>query len=338
MNVNLQGITVNTFHGKDFSTHIKTISSDCVILRQQKHLRMMKNLLFALSCTAVLSVSAQIETPQPSPLAEVKQTVGLTEISVEYSRPSKKKRDIFGSLVPFNQMWRTGANKNTMITTDKMLIFGGDTLQPGTYALFTKPSVGAWEIYFYTDTENWGTPENWDDSKVAAKVAGLTSPMNDVTETFTIGFENLTSKGADLTITWDRTKVVVPFKVNTEAQVTEAIDKVMAGPSAGDYYRAATYYLEEGKDMNQALTWINKSIEMDGGEGKFWVLHRKALIQAELGDYSAAIETAKKSKAGAEAANYDNYIKMNDEAIADWSKKVKVKTTGNKPPREKSEM
>ncbi len=295
----------------------------------------MKNVLFALSCTAVMSASAQIETPQPSPAAEVKQTVGLTEVSISYCRPSKKDREIFGSLVPFDEMWRTGANKNTMITTDKILIFGSDTLQAGTYAIFTKPSKEAWEVYFYTDTENWGTPENWDDTKVAVKVSGSTASMNDVTETFTIGFENLTSKGADLTLTWDKTKVSVPFKVNTEAQVMAGIDKVMNGPTSNDYYRAANYYLEEKKDMKQALTWVNKSIEMDGGEGKFWVLRRKALIQAEMGDYQAAIETAKKSKAGAEEAGYDNYIKMNEESIAEWSKKLK--STG-KPPREKARM
>lgn len=295
----------------------------------------MKNVLFAISCTAVMSATAQIETPQPSPAAEVKQTVGLTEISVAYSRPSMKKREIFGNLVPYNQMWRTGANKNTTITTDKMMIFGGDTLQPGTYSIFTKPSEGKWEVYFYTDTENWGTPENWDDSKVAVKTSAIESKLMDATESFTIGFENVTSKGADLTFTWDKTKAVTSFKVATEAQVSAAIDKVMSGPSSGDYYRAAEYYLAEGKDMNQALNWINKSIEMDGGDAKFWVLRRKALIQAELGDYKAAIETAKLSKAGAEAAGYDNYIKMNEESIAEWSKLMK---TSGKPQREKSRM
>ena len=296
---------------------------------------MMKNVLFALSCTAVMSASAQIETPQPSPAAEVKQTVGLTEVSVSYSRPSKKKREIFGNLVPYNEMWRTGANKNTMITTDRILIFDKDTLQPGTYAIFTKPSVGTWEVYFYTDTENWGTPENWDDSKVAATASAMTTTMNDVTETFTIGFDNLTSKGADLTFTWDKTKASVSFKVATESQVMADIEKVMNGPSANDYYRAANYYLEAGKDMNQALEWVNKSIEMDGGEGKFWVLRRKALIQAELGDYKGALETAEKSKAGAEAAGYDNYIKMNEESITEWSKMVK---SSGKPMRENKKM
>jgi hypothetical protein len=294
---------------------------------------MMKNILFALSCTAVMSASAQIETPQPSPAAEVKQTVGLTEVTVMYSRPSKKDRTIFGDLVPNDKMWRTGANKNTMITTDRLMVFGNDSLQPGTYAIFTKPSASAWEVYFYTDTENWGTPESWDDANVAVKTMASVSSMANVTESFTIGFENITSKGADLTFAWDKTKATVSFKVATDSQVTADIDKIMNGPTAGDYYRSADYYLSEGKDMKQALEWINKSIEMDGGEGKFWVLRRKALIQAEMGDYTGAIATAKKSKAGAEAANYDNYIKMNDESIMEWSKKVK---TTSKPSREKA--
>ena len=190
-----------------------------------------------------------------------------------------------------------------------------------------------WEVYFYTDTENWGVPENWDDAKVAVKTAGLVSMMNDATESLTIGFDNLTAKGADLSLTWDKTKVKIPFKVATEMQVEAAISAVMAGPSSSDYYNAAEYYLSEKKDMKQALEWINKSIEMDGGEGKFWVLRRKSLIQAELGDYNGAIETAKKSKAGAEAANYESYIKMNDASIKEWSQKVKP---AGKPARSKA--
>lgn len=281
----------------------------------------MKNILIALTCATAFSASAQITTPQPSPSATVKQTVGLTEIEINYSRPSKKGRQIFGDLVPMGEIWRTGANKNTMITTDKILIFGKDTLQAGTYAIFTKPvKGGVWDVMFYTDTENWGTPENWDDAKVAVKTTANVQQMNDVTESFTIGFEELTSKGANLTLTWDKTKAVISFGVATEEQVTAAITKVMAGPSARDYYLAADYYLSEGKDMNQALAWINKSIEMEG-EAKFWVLRRKALIQAELNDYKGAIATAKESRAGAEAAGYDNYVKMNDESIEEWTQK-----------------
>lgn len=283
----------------------------------------MRNILIAITCTTAVSVSAQIKTPQPSPAASIEQTVGLTEIEIEYSRPSKNDRVIFGGLVPYGEMWRTGANKNTTIETDNVLIFGKDTLQPGTYAIFTKPMKGgSWDVMFYTDTQNWGTPENWDDKKVAVKTTAVVKTMNDVTESFTIGIENLDSKGANLTFTWDKTKAVVPFTVETEAQVMAAIEKTMAGPSSGDYYRAAEYYLNENKDLKQALAWINKSIEMDGGDenAKFWVLRRKSLIQAELGDYKGAIATAKLSLAGAKAANYDNYIKMNEASIEEWSK------------------
>lgn len=285
----------------------------------------MKNIFIALTCATAFSASAQITTPQPSPGATVKQTVGLTEIEINYSRPSKKGRTIFGDLVPMDEIWRTGANKNTTISTDKMMIFGKDTLHAGTYAIYTKPMKGKWNVMFYTDTENWGNPETWDDTKVALTVSAEVKQMNDVTESFTIGIEDLTSKGASLTFTWDKTKAVVGFAVATEAQVTAAIDKVMAGPSSRDYYLAAEYYLTEGKDMKQALEWINKSIEMDGGDAKFWVLRRKALIQAELKDYKGAIETAQKSLEGAKAANYDNYIKMNTESIEEWSKLVKGK-------------
>ncbi len=281
----------------------------------------MKNLLIALSCSATLAATAQITTPQPSPSATVKQTVGLTDIEINYSRPSKNGRVIFGDLVPMGEIWRTGANKNTMITTNKMLIFGADTLQAGTYAIFTKPMKGnSWDVMFYTDTENWGTPEAWDDAKVAVKVSASVKNMADITESFTIAIEDLSARGANLTLTWDKTKAIIPFSVNTEAQVMAGIEKTMAGPSANDYYKAAEYYLNEKKDMNQALTWINKSLEMQEN-APFWVLRRKALIQAELGDFKGAIETAKLSLEGAKAANYDNYVKMNEASIEEWSKK-----------------
>ncbi len=282
----------------------------------------MKNILIALTCSASFVAGAQIVTPQPSPAASVEQMVGLTEIEIEYSRPSKKDRTIFGDLVPMDEMWRTGANKNTMITTDNMLMFGSDTLFPGTYAIFTKPMKNSWEIYFYTDTENWGTPENWGDKNVAVKTKASVKNMNDVTESFTISFEDLTTTGANLTFSWDKTKASIPFSVNTNAQVTAAIEKTMAGPSANDYYRAADYYLAEKKDMKQALEWINKSLDMQE-EKPFWILRRKALIQAELGDYQGAIETAKMSLEAAKAANYDNYVKMNEKSIEEWSAKKK---------------
>lgn len=279
--------------------------------------------MIALLCLGSFSLSAQIKTPQPSPAATVIQTVGLTELEVEYSRPAKRDREIFGDLVPFDKMWRTGANKNTMITVDDVIIFGKDTLEAGEYAIFTTPKNGkSWDVYFYTDTENWGTPEEWNDDNVAVKTTATVSKMSSVTESFTIGIDNVKMDGAELTFTWDKVKAVAAFSVPTKETVIADINKVMNGPSAGDYYKAADFYLSEKMELPTALEYIDKALEMRKDK-PFWYLRRKALIQAELGDYKNAIETAKLSMAGAKEANYENYIKMNQESIEEWSKKVK---------------
>ena len=277
----------------------------------------------ALVCLGSLSLSAQIETPQPSPAAKTWQTVGLTEVTVEYSRPGKKDRVIFGDLVPYDKMWRTGANKNTMITVSDVLIFGKDSLQAGTYAIFTTPKSGkSWDIYFYSDTENWGTPENWSDDKVALKTTATVSKTTSVTESFTIGIDNVMMDGAELSFTWDKVKASVAFTVPTKEAVVANINSVMSGPSAGDYYKAADFYLSQKMELPKALEYINKALEMRG-DNPFWYLRRKALIQAELGDYKNAIETAKLSLAAAKEANYEGYIKSNEKSIEEWSKKVK---------------
>ena len=284
----------------------------------------MKKIILAALCLGSFSLSAQITTPQPSPAAKVWQTVGLTEVTVEYSRPAKRDRVIFGDLVSYDQMWRTGANKNTMITVSNMLIFGKDTLDAGTYAVFTTPKNGkTWDVYFYSDTENWGTPEKWDESKVALKTTADVSKMTSVTESFTIGIDNVTSDGAELTFTWDQTRASVPFAVATKKAVMASIKKTMNGPSARDYYLAADYYLAEKMEMKTALEYINKAIEMTDGDAPFWYLRRKALIQAELGDYKNAIETAKLSMAAAEKAGNDDDVKSNKKSIEEWGKKGK---------------
>ncbi|MFK7785309.1 MAG: DUF2911 domain-containing protein [Crocinitomicaceae bacterium] len=283
----------------------------------------MKKIMIALVCLGSFSLSAQIETPQPSPAAKTWQTVGLTEVTVEYSRPAKRDRVIFGDLVPYDKMWRTGANKNTMITTSDVLIFGKDSLEAGTYAIFTTPKAGkSWDVYFYTDTENWGTPEKWSDDNVALKTTAMVSRNSAATESFTIGIDNVMSDGAELSFSWDQMKASVAFTVPTKETVIANINSIMSGPSAGDYYKAADFYLSEKMEMPTALEYINKALEMRKDQ-PFWYLRRKALIQAELGDYKNAIETAKLSKAAAEKANYDNYVKMNTESIEEWSKKVK---------------
>jgi len=238
-------------------------------------------------------------------------------VTLEYSRPGVKGRTIFGDLVTLDKMWRTGANKNSIVTFSTSVMINGKEIEAGSYAIFTKPSIQSWEINFYSETENWGTPEAWDASKVAATVLAKSMKLNDKVESFTISIENLSDGSADLSISWDKTKVVVPFTVPTDEMVMASIEKTMAGPSSNDYYAAGRYYKDSGKDYNKALEMINKSIEMRGEE-KFWMVRQKALTLAKLGKTEEAIMAAEKSIALAKIAGNDDYVKSNEKSIAEW--------------------
>ena len=281
----------------------------------------MKKIMIAIACLGTLSLTAQITTPQPSPSAKSWQTVGLTEVDLDYSRPHMRDRVIFGDLVPFDKMWRTGANKNSIITVSDMLIFGKDTLKAGSYAIFTMPKNDkAWEVYFYTDTENWGTPEEWKEENIALKTMAKVTTLPSNAESFTIGVDNVSMDGADLSFSWEKTKATASFTVNTKATVMSSIKKVMAGPSAGDYYNAASYYLTEKVELKTALEYIDKALDLRDDQ-PFWYLRKKALIQAELGDFKGAIASAKLSLEEAKKANYEAYITSNEKSIEEWSKK-----------------
>jgi len=280
----------------------------------------MRNLLPCLFIVTSFGINAQIQSPRLSPLAKVEQKVGLTDVKIEYYRPSKNNRVVFGDVVPMNELWRTGANENTKITFSDAAIFDKDTLKAGTYAIFTKPTSSSWEVIFYTDITNWGTPEEFDESKVALRKTADVIALNDVVETFTISLDNLTTKEATLNFSWDKTRAGLKFTVPTESKMQSTITKVLAGPTANDYYAAADYYHNAKLDQNQALIWVNKYIEMKGAETPFYVYRKKALIQAELGDYKGAVESAKLSLAGAEKAENQSYIDMNKKSIEEWGK------------------
>jgi tetratricopeptide (TPR) repeat protein len=283
---------------------------------------MKKHLLVAVLIALGTGLNAQIVAPKASPQGKIEQKIGVTDVKVEYYRPMKNNRVVFGEVVPFNEIWRTGANENTKFTCSDALVFGTDTLRAGTYALFTKPSASNWEIYFYTETSNWGLPETWDASKVALKTTVPTIALNDVVEVFTMNLDPVTNKMGQLSISWDKTRVTVPFAVPTAQKVLASIEKTMAGPSANDYHAAAEFYYKEKKDLQKAREWATKAVEMRG-EDAYWMLRVKALIEAELGDYKAAIETAKKSLLAAEKGENKAYVAMNKASIEEWSKKKK---------------
>ena len=281
--------------------------------------------LFLITCAFVLSfsINAQVETPQPSPFSKVEQKVGLTDITFEYSRPGVKGRTVFGDLVPFGKLWRAGANKNTQITFSTDVTIDGQEVKAGTYAIFVTPSAESWDVVFYSDASNWGTPQKWDDSKVAAKTTAQVHEVPFNVESFTIDINGITNSGANLEFIWEKTWVGVPFTVPTDGAVMASIDKTMAGPGANDFYSAAVYYLQEGKDLNKALEWMDKAVAMrkaasKDGKEPFWMMRQKSLIHAKMGDKENAIKAAKKSLSLAEEAGNADYVKMNKDSLKEW--------------------
>lgn len=269
---------------------------------------------------ASFSLEAQIKVPQASPKSTLIQTVGLTDIDIEYSRPSAKGRVIFGDLVPFGKVWRTGANANTTISFSDDVVINGATLKKGKYALYTIPKADEWEILFYTDTNNWGNPEKWDDSKVAIKASAKTEILNRHVETFTIGINNTDNNFANLEFAWEKTLVALKFEVPTQKVAMASIDKTLSGPSATDYYSAAQYFFQTNGDLNKALSYATKAYDMHEKK-PYWYSRLKSQIQAKLGDKKGALETAKISLEAAKAANNTDYVKMNEDSIKEWSKK-----------------
>lgn len=263
------------------------------------------------------AVSAQIEVPQPSPSTTIEQEVGLTNVTLKYSRPGMRGRTIFGDLVPFGEKWRTGANNNTTISFDTKVTIDGKELEPGTYAIYTIPQENQWEVIFYKDSNNWGLPQQWDEEKVAIKATAQVQEMPMPMETFTILIDELKNDAAALNFIWDKTVATLQFEVPTDERALASIERVMNGPTAADYFSAATYYHDTKKDLNKAYEWITKAVEM-GGDDAYWVIRRKALIEADLGKKKEAIASAKRSLAAAKKAGNKDYVKLNQDSLKEW--------------------
>jgi hypothetical protein len=279
----------------------------------------MKNVFFtvALLMIATLFANAQVKTPAPSPSAKMMQTVGMTEVIIDYSRPGMKGREIFGGLVPYKEIWRTGANAATKITFSSDVIIEKNELKAGTYALYTIPSETEWTIIFHKNlTSNTG---NYNVEEDVLRFNVKSSQMDNAVETFTIGVSNIGLGTANIDISWENTMVSLAIDTKVDAQVQSTIEKALSGPSMDDYYQAAAYNLVANKDLKQALEWINIAMEK-GATEKFWMVRRKALIEAKLGQYKKAIASAKMSLELAEKANNTDYVRMNEESIKEWEK------------------
>jgi hypothetical protein len=279
---------------------------------------------------------SQIKTPRVSPASSIEQMVGLTEIEVEYSRPSKRGRDIFGNVVPYGKIWRTGADNCTTISFSTDVFFISNTsidgvkisktkiIKSGKYSIFSIPNKESWDVILYADTDLWGVPRDWDENKIVFKSNYQInkSANNSVKEMFAISFDNVTNNDVDMIFSWDDVSVKVNIVVPTRRIVSDNIKKVMGGsPSPSDYYSAAVYYKQENINMDTALKWINKAIDLFENP-RFYQLRQQSLIMAANKKYSDAIAVAKESlRLSIEADNKD-YVKMNKESISEWTNKL----------------
>lgn len=275
---------------------------------------------FVLFFLALMSqpLTAQISTPAPSPASKLMQTVGLTDITVEYSRPGVKGRTIFAAegLVPFGEVWRAGANAATKISFSDDVKVGDQELKGGDYAILTKPNANAWEVMFYPyESGNWTA---YVEKEPALSVEAKTMKTGHKIENFTIMIDGITTDEAQLIFAWDNTAASLPLKVNVDQRVLSNIERVLAGPTPNDYFAAASYYHQTGKDLTKALEWVKKANDTD--QPRFWQVRLEALILADLNRKKEAVEAAKKSMKLAEEAGNKDYVRMNQKSIEEWNK------------------
>jgi hypothetical protein len=268
--------------------------------------------------TSSLPLHSQVKTAAASPWSELKQVVGITEFSVKYSRPSAKERDIYGELVPYDKVWRTGANATTKIAFDTEIKFGGKLIPAGEYVLFSIPGAAEWTVILYGDTKvaNAGLYDPTNDvARITAKPLTLANPV----ESFTIGFDALRDTSATLFIDWATIRVPIEIEMDTVALTLASINSAMSSIdswTARDFANAASFYAENEGDLQQATQWMAQATKMN--TSAYWWTHRYAKMLAKQGKTEAAIKAANESLAAAESsAGGDNgYIKLNKELLS----------------------
>jgi hypothetical protein len=267
-----------------------------------------------IAAISTLAVGQQIQMPQASPSATISQKIGLTDVSIEYSRPSTKGRKIFGELVPFGEVWRTGANAATIINFKTEAKVEGNLVPAGSYALYSIPGKTEWTIILSKNTKLWGAV-GYDAADDLLRFKVKPGKTGQKYETMEINFVDMTDTGATVALKWETTRV--RFRIETEvdsivmAEIKSlVIDKEAENP--GLLYQAANYYFTNNKDMNQAFDWITKSVSEDP---KYWTMHLKAKIELALGKKKEAIESATKSMEMAKEAKNPDYVSLNERLI-----------------------
>jgi hypothetical protein len=275
---------------------------------------------FAIIVCSIVSFNAnaqQLKVPALSPAATLKQSVALSEISIDYSRPSVRGRVIYGDIVPFGKVWRTGANASTKITFGEDVKLDGNPVPAGMYALYTIPDKDEWTIILNKNTTLWGS-DGYKQEEDYLRFKVKTAALSNKVESFTFNFSDLAATSANIEILWEQTRVAFVVTVDIDAKVMKNIETTLATDKR-PYYQAATYYYDNDKDMKQALAWVNKAAE--NNPKAYWVLMLKAKIQVKLKDISGANTTAQKVITMAKADNDDVFTKQAQQLIDNNKKK-----------------
>ncbi len=273
---------------------------------------MRKLVFFTVAVTAFLSVKAQsIKTPAPSPPQTIKQDFGISSIELSYSRPGVKGRKVFGDLVPYGKVWRTGANNATTINFADDVTIGTAKIPAGKYGLLTIPDKDSWAIII-TKQLDVTSPAAYKQENDLVRINVKPMTMKDKMETFTMQFANVKPSTCELQIMWENTAVTLPISADVETAVMKQIDNAINKDNR-PYFQAALYYLDNGKDLNQALAWFDKAIQQqpDG----YWIYHQRANTLAKLGRKDEAKASAEKSIELAKDAKNDDYVRLNEKLL-----------------------
>ena len=271
-------------------------------------------------------MAQSLNVPQPSPAQTITQSFATSKIEISYARPGVKGRSIFGDVVPFDKVWRTGANNATTIYFGEDVTVNNTKLTKGKYGLLSIPGKDEWTIILSKDT-TVTSPNEYKQENDAVRIKVKPVALSKNIETFTIDIANIKNNSADIEIKWATTEVSFNVSTDIDSKIMKQIDEVMNADKR-PYYQAASYYYENDKDMKKALEWVNKAI--DARPEAFWIYHLKAKIQNKLKDYNGAIATAEISKEKAKKAEYEEYVKMNDKLIEEIKAKPDFKPAKKK--------
>jgi hypothetical protein len=259
------------------------------------------------------AIAQQLKVPAASPTQTVKQAFGISEITIEYSRPGVKGRVVFGELVPFGKIWRTGANSTTKITFGDDVKIEGVDVKAGTYGFYTIPNADSWEIMLYKDLTLGGNVANYKTENEVLKVKVKPSTLANKVETFTMGLADITSTTANIELTWENTRVAISVITEIDSKIMKTIESTIVQDTR-PFYQAASYYYENNKDLKQALEWTEKAIVAN--PKAYWVVLLKAKIQLKLNDKKGAIATANQVIVIATADKDDSFVKQAEKLIA----------------------